>query len=300
MKTFTFILLAVISFACHCQDVDYKFNPRTGKFDMVRSTQWLNSSMANISFNGNRAVTRSGLPAVNTGDTSLIAWINNYFFPSTSPTATISQSGATSREYMSTGSALSVDLNWSVTRPVACTEISAITVNGLSQTVNPIGEGQSQNGTLTGQSLTRNTNTTYSISVVANDGKSGTASTTINWYWAKYWGAFASTLPPTNSGFSITDADILALTGAGSGTGYALASTRTGNYNGINGAGKYLVFAFPSSWGIPQFVINGLISTAWTKVRDNAFINASGGSTTYQVWVSNTTQASDIAQFTIN
>ena len=60
-----------------------------------------------------------------------------------------------------------------------------------------------------------------------------------------------------------------------------------------------MVVAFPSSFGTPTFTINGLTSTAWTKVRDNAFVNSSGGTTSYQVWVSNTQMNAAIASFTI-
>lgn len=296
MKKLIIAFFVLICSSCVSQqNYEFKFNSRTGKFDMVNTTSWLTSSMA---FNGNRAVTRPGLPAINTGDTTLLAWINNYFFPSTAPTASISVTGATSREFMSAGAGLSVDLSWSITRPIACTAIATITVNSVPQTVNPILEGQSQSGTLTNQLLLRNTTQSYPITVTSAD-KSASASASVSWYWSRYWGAFASAVPPTNGGFIISDAQILALTGAGVGSGVELSTTRLKTYNGINGAGNYLVFAFPSSWGVPTFVVNGLISTAFTKARDNAFINASGGSTTYQVWVSNTTQASSIAQFQI-
>jgi hypothetical protein len=266
----------------------------------LKDGKWYKSFDMLSAFNGNRTVTRAGVPAVNVGGSTLAEWLNNYFFPSTSPTATISVSGGILREYMSAGAALSVDLPWSVTRPVACAAISTITVDGISQTVNAIAEGQSQSGTLTTRALPRNTSTTYTVSVVTSDGKTGSASSTVAWQWKRYWGAFASAVPPTNAGFSITDAQILALTGAGVGTGNELSTTRVKTYNNINAAGNYLVFAWPSSWGTPTFVINGLINTAFTKVRSNTFVNASGGSTAYDVWVSNTTQASAIAQFQIN
>lgn len=298
MKNILLIIAWFIALAsASAQDVEYKFNARTGKFDLVRSSAWVGTTP----FNGNRAVTRAGLPSINTGDTTLVGWINNYFFPSTSPTASISVSGGTSREFMVAGTALTVDATWSATRPIACQAITNITVDGVSQTLMvPFNEGATQNGVLTGRTLNRNINATYSISVLASDGKTGGASATVTWYWGRYWGSFVSAYPPTDIRFSISDAEVIALTGAGIGTGFELSTTRVKTYNGINASGNYLVFAFPSTWGTPTFVINGLISTAFTKVRDNAFTNASGGSTNYQVWVSNTTQASAIAQFQIN
>lgn len=280
------------------QDVEYKLNPRTGKFDMVRSSAWV---LNGIPFNGNRTVTRSGLPSINTGDSTLIAWINNYFFPSTSPTVSLSVSGGNSREFMAAGAALTVDLSWSATRPVACLPIASITVDGVSQTLMvPFNEGQTQNGILTGRTLNRNINASYTVTGVATDAKSGTQTQTVTWLWRRYWGAFVSPYPPTDVRFSITDANIIALTGAGVGTGNELSTTRVKTYNNINAAGNYLVFAWPTAWGNPSFIINGLVSTAFTKVRSNTFTNSAGASTSYDVWVSNTTQAGAIAQFQIN
>lgn len=302
----TLVVVVGLVFSClgfvpvRAQDVQYILNSRTGKFDAVRSAKFVQDNAANATFNGNRAVTRSGLPSINTGDTTLIDWLNNYFFPSTSPTATISVSGGNSREFMSSGAALTVTLSWGVTRPVACTPLQTITVNGISQTVNPLTEGQTQSGTLASQSLARNTNTTYTVNVASQD-KTGTSSITVTWLWSRYWGAFVSAVPPTDGGFTISDTQIRALTGAGIGTGVELSTTRVKTYNNINAGGNYLVFAWPTAWGEPTFVINGLINTAFTKVRSNsAFVNASGGSTNYDVWVSNTTQASAITQFQIN
>lgn len=296
-KLFPLLIGCLFSFIVFGQDVEYKLNARTGKFDLVRSSQWLNK---NISFNGKRAVTRSGLPAINTMDSNLVDWVNNYFFPATNPATTLSVTGGLSREFMASGSALTVDISWTVTRPIACLPISSITVNGVASAPNPITEGQTQTGTLTGQTLNKNINATYTINAVASDGKTGSSSQTITWFWKRYWGAFASAYPPTDVRFAITDAQILALTGAGVGTGNELSTTRVKTLNNINASGNYLVFAWPASWGNPQFVINGLINTAFTKVRSNSFTNGAGGITNYDVWVSSTTQASEIAQFQIN
>ena len=284
MKIFIHLLLVfAISTSVIAQDYDFKINPRTGKFDMVRSLQ----------FNGNRAVTRSGLPTVNAGGTNIIDWMNNYFFPSTNPGATLSIVGATQREFMANGVTLTVDLNWSILRPIACTPIQTITVDGVSQPCNPIDEGQSQGGTLTSRVLQRNVNTSYTLQVQSQDGKNGSASASVTWYWKRYWGTVASGIPPTNPSFAISNSQIIALSGS------EFANDRLKSYNGINAAGNYLVFAFPSSWGTPTFIVNGLINTAFTKVRGDLFVNASGGSTLYQVWVSNTAQNGVIAQFQI-
>ena len=239
----------------------------------------------NLSFNGNRLVTRSGVAQVNAGGETITSFLNNYFFPSTSPTASISLSVSTSQEYMASGSAVPVSLNWTVNRPVACTAISTIVVNAVSQTVNAINEGQSQSGTLAGQSMVRNTNQSFSVNVTSQDGKSGSASTSVTWYWKRYWGTIASNASPS-------DAQILALNNE-------LSTTRVKSYDGISGGGQYLIFAFPSAWGVPVFKVYGLTNSAFTKMRDNAFTNASGGSTTYQVWISNTVYNGVVSDFNI-
>lgn len=284
-----------VGLSVYGQDVEYKLNARTGKFDLVRSSTWT----PNLKFNGNRTVTRPGLPAINTGDSALLKWIDNYFFPEPAPVVNITPT-SNSLEYMSTGAAITTNLTYSVTRPSQSTAISSITINGSSITPDPLNEGETQTGTLINQVLNRNIVTTYAITAFNSSGYSSTKTTTVQWYWKRYWGSFVSAYPPTDVRFSISDAEILALTGAGIGTGSELSTTLVKNYDGINAGGKYLVFAWPSSWGNPQFVINGLISTAFTKVRSNSFTNASGGSTSYDVWVSDTELNSVIAQFQIN
>jgi hypothetical protein len=293
------LLVVVVVMPVRCQDVQYILNTRTGKFDAVRSAKFVQDNAGNLAFNGNRAVTRSGLPAINTGDTTLIAWLNNYFFPSTSPVVTLALDDY-SMEFETAGASYTWYTLHTITRPVACTTITSITINGTQIAIdNPFNEGHVQTGSAP-ITVPRNTNSTHTIIATAQDGKTGTASRTVTWYWKRYWGSFISAVPPTDPSFTITDDDILYnLDPAGITPGNELSTTRVKTYNGINAAGNYLVFAFPSSWGTPVFVINGLISTAFTRVRNNSFTNASGGSTTYQVWVSNTTQAGAIAQFQI-
>ena len=50
----------------------------------------------------------------------------------------------------------------------------------------------------------------------------------------------------------------------------------------------YLVIAFPSSFGTPDFFVNDNLDTSFTKVRSNSFSNVYGFSTNYDVWISNT------------
>lgn len=252
------------------------------------------------SFDASKPITRTSWPSgEEIGGTNLIEVLNNLLYPSLPPVVNITTSLATTQEYMSAGADLSTDLNWSVTRPTACLPITLIEVDGASQTVDsPFDEQHTQNGTLAGRAVPRNAQTSFTINVDSQD-KSSSSTVTIVWRWKRYWGAFVSAVPPTDGAFTISDADVLALNGAGVGSGSEFANARQKTYNGINGGGNYLVFAFPSSWGVPTFKINGLTSTAFTKVREDIFINASGGSITYQIWVSNSEMNSPITEFEI-
>ena len=78
-----------------------------------------------------------------------------------------------------------------------------------------------------------------------------------------------------------------------------LSTTKNKTYNGINGSGKHLVFAWPSNAAgslTPTFTVNGLPNTAFTRVRTaSAFVNQFNFSgTNYEVWVSNTLQNSPL------
>ena len=89
--------------------------------------------------------------------------------------------------------------------------------------------------------------------------------------------------------------------GAGVGTGKALASSRAANYNGINANGQYLVFAWPSSFGTPNFTVNGLANTSFTKLGNGVSVtNMNGYTETYDVWVSNNTTNAPIQSFIIS
>jgi len=89
--------------------------------------------------------------------------------------------------------------------------------------------------------------------------------------------------------------------GAGIGSGKELRTNRLRSYNGIDGAGQYLAFAWPTSFGTPSFTINGLPNTAFTKISSSiSFTNMHSYTTNYDVWLSNTAQNSPITSFVIS
>lgn len=104
--------------------------------------------------------------------------------------------------------------------------------------------------------------------LVASDGtNSASRSTSLVFMQKRYWGADASV--------AIDDAGILLLS---SEFASSFAQSRT-----ITAAAQYIYFAFPTSFGTPQFTVNGLLNTAWTKTT-RTFVNASGYSSSYDIW----------------
>ena len=211
------------------------------------------------------------------------------------------------REY---GGTLSVNLNWSAVKN--SNFITSIIVDGFTQV--PTGNSQ------TGTQLTNGTHpvspgvsqtNTFTMSV--SDGTQTTnVTTTLTWMNRRYWGFVDLTSignpdltlnPGLSSSVSafVTDSIILGLTGAGANSqmfGSELSTTKTKTYIGINGGGRHLVFAWPSNVAspyTPTFIVNGLPSSAFTRIRSNSpFVNQWGFFTNYEVWVSNTLQNSPL------
>jgi phage gp36-like protein len=234
-------------------------------------------------FDGNRLITRPGLPNVTPGGTSIEGFLNNVFYPAIAPQASLSLQNDT-REF---GGDTNIILEWAVTEQT--NPILSIVVEG--EVIDP--SGGSKSGTV---SLIAEVNVNRSFSMSVTDGTlTDNKTALLRWTSKRYWGKI------NKNGISdpITDADILSLGGAGVGVGNELAVTKQKDYSGINGDGDYLIFAFPSSWGIPNFKVNGFPFTAMTKVRDDPFVNSYGYLTQYQVWASNTVQYVPLSQFLI-
>ncbi len=227
--------------------------------------------------------------------------LDKVLYPYVAPASSISASN-TPRQF---GDSTAVTLTWGVVKK--SNAITSIVVSGTS--VTPTGGDQS--GTkatvATYSSTPTATSESQSYSISVGDGTSTTStSATVTWMNKIYWGKVDLsgisnpnlTLSPGSSalvGSVITDAVIKALSGAAVSPGYALATTWSKTYTNIDGAGQYLVWAFPASFtgtnGItPTFIVNNLPNTAFTKVRSNfAFVNNYGFSgVNYNVWVSNT------------
>lgn len=125
---------------------------------------------------------------------------------------------------------------------------------------------------LTRSRLSLKTNTTYSMS--ATDAKAATASktATLSFLNRVHWGA-ASVPELYNSAF------VLGL------KNNALASSRNRTFSVTAGAGQYIYYTIPSSFGTPTFNVGGF-DGGFTKVATFQHTNSSGAVAAYDVYQS--------------
>jgi len=233
--------------------------------------------------------TIGGIPAGTTfsNQTMQQMW-DALLYPYIAPSASLGGGGT--REF---GGSNVLTLIWSATK--GSKSITSIIVNGTPISVT----GNNQSGTQAA-TATQNVNTTFSMTVsdIPNGTSTVSSSTSLNWSSAVYWGKTPTFALPS---MTIVGTQPAWATGAGVGSGKALSTSRAGTYNGINGAGQYLVFAWPSSYGAPSFTVNGLPNTAFTKIGSGvSHTNMYGYVVNYDVWISNTAQNSPIASFVIS
>jgi hypothetical protein len=180
-------------------------------------------------------------------------------------------------------------------RELGASNILTIVVNGTPITVT----GNSQLGTQSA-TATQNANTTFSMTVsdIPNGSSTVSSSTSLSWSSAVYWGKTPTFTPPS---MTIVGTKPVWADGAGIGSGKALSTSRAGNYDGIFGAGQYLVFSWPTSYGTPTFKVNGLVNTAFTKIINGiSHTNIHGYVSNYDVWISDTAQNSSIDSLVIS
>lgn len=233
--------------------------------------------------------------------------LDKIFYPYVGPSALIQS--LSDREF---GSSTQVNLNWQVIKN--SNNITSINVAGTAV----VPTGLSQSGSLVVNTATHSLNPpsseVNSFVITVSDGiSSHTFSSDLTWMNRIYWGSIdlssignpnLTLFPGSASQVATlcTDAVIYNLSGAnanGSVIGNSLSTTKDYVYNGINANGDYLIFAWPSTVTnpyTPNFVVNGITNTAFTRVRTNSvFSNQWGFSgTNYEVWVSNTRQFSPL------
>jgi hypothetical protein len=280
------------------RDSVYTLWERIEDVDLIASS----ASSASAFFQNSDPVpfTIGGIPAGTTftTPTTMQDMWNQLLYPYIPPGVNITGGGV--REF---GSLAAVILSWTATKN--SNDITLIDVNGVIEIGAPF--TTSQSGTQN-TFATQNVDTTFNILV--DDGTStNSASTQVIWRNRRYWGkvdlsSIGNPNLTTNPGAVssiiplLNDSVIQSLDGAGVGSGSELSTGISKTYTGIDGAGDYLVFAWPSSFSnsqTPQFNVNGLPNTAFTRIRNNSpFVNQFGYTTNYEVWISNTLQNSPL------
>jgi hypothetical protein len=236
-----------------------------------------------------------GIPAGSTfSNKTMTEMWNALLYPYIAPSATLT--GGNTREF---GASNSVTLSWSATK--GSNDVTSIILcvgrpDEQPISLTTINSTGNQSGTKS-TTATQNSNTTFFMTV-SDVTSTPSASTTVSWSSAVYWGKTPTFGLPS---MTIVVSQPAWATGAGVGTGKNLSTSRAANYSGIDGAGQYLVFAWPSTYGEPSFTINGLPNTAFTKIGISVpHTNMHGYPTDYDVWISNTAQNSPIATFVIS
>lgn len=222
-------------------------------------------------FNGERPITRNtpGILGFDPNTTTIDAFLDQVFYPPLPPLASISVNNPI-REI---GQSTAYTLTWAATEQ--SNAITGITVDGtVIAPVTGVNQNGTQNGNLPASSGS------YTKTMTDTDGTlTGTASCTVQYLNRMFWGTTAKS---GLGGSPILDSDILAVANSG------LVSNRTLTLKNFGGGNTYLIFAFPSMFGAPQFVVNGLTNTAFTKVRSASnFVNIQGATIVMDVWVSN-------------
>jgi hypothetical protein len=241
-----------------------------------------------------------GIPAGSTfSNKTMTEMWNALLYPYIQPSASLTVSGVNPREF---GAGTSVTLNWSATKGSQnITNITLLPDRPLERQSIPPTNIPVQSGTkLTTAVANQSTDFFMTVTDLPVGTSIITVSTRLNWSSAVYWGKSA-TLPPTMNTFGSDGGKPVWADGAGVLPGKKLSGSRAADYSGINGAGQYLVFAWPTAYGEPLFKVNGLQNNAFTKVWSSlSYSNGYGYSRSYDVWISNTQQNSPIDSFIIS
>jgi hypothetical protein len=244
--------------------------------------------------------TIGGIPAGSTfSDKTMTEMWDALLYPYIPPSASLS--GGNTREF---GSSNDITLSWSATKGNKNVTAITVCVGRVDQesitltTINSTGNQSS----IKSSNSTSNINTTFFMTVtdIPNGSSTVSAQTTVSWSAAVYWGRTTSFALPS---MSIVGSQPAWADGAGVGSGKNLSGSRAANYNGINGAGQYLVFAWPSSYGIgtPTFTVNGQPFTSVSKIGNGvSHTNMHGYTSNYDVWITDTTQANVLTSFIIS
>lgn len=237
---------------------------------VVGNTIWLRDSTANRwikagSYVNGTAIT--SLPSIgfvpNTNDVG--EWINNVFYQSQPPTATLT--GGQTLEYQSAAT-LNKTLNWVAGRQSATNPISTIVVAGTNETFSQPAQGSSVSGTQS-VSFPANTDITYQNVVTTNDGKTATATTSFSFLPKRYFGWISDTTGIGTTGFD--DSKITSL-------GNELSASKIKSWStGTPTGTQFYVYAYYATAGdLTHFDMNGFPSIEAMNHVTRNFTNALG------------------------
>lgn len=246
-----------------------------------------------ITFDGERTVTRSGIPNVNVSATTVTDFLEGYFFPALDPVAslTFSPTSDSSRLF---GDGDSVTLAWSV--DARTFPISNITVDGNS--ISPSG-GDESSTEITSASIsnyspatgTTQRTQTYNMSVQDSQGNTDNDSATITWRHRRYWFK-------TSNNYTVADAaTIESILNTGSPVsllGSEFTTSENKNFGNISFSNERFYFAWQKALGVPVFNVNGLGNSGWGNdgtgtLFEITFTNSEGYDETFYIAKSDNT-----------
>jgi len=204
--------------------------------------------------------------------------IQQVWYAEQPPTTTLT--GGTTLE-LTASSSVTRQLNLTACRGSNTTNLIRISVHGSDgSTVFLTFTNPSQNACITPLTPTifvpANTNITYTDTVTTQSGKQATATTSFNFQSKEYIG-FVTTNTPS-------DADILAATNGTVGGFFNNSVRQTTGSLSTPASLKYVVIAYPASWGLATIKIGGFETNYTLTTR--SFVNASGYSVSYNIYVS--------------
>jgi hypothetical protein len=192
------------------------------------------------------------------------------------------------------GRTTTVTLTWTATKTTYALSPSGLITRTPSKTFGIGVPSAGGSSTVTDTPSINETNS-YTFEFEDTQGNSVSVPATVGYSHRIYWGK-RSTFTALN------DTDIRGLDGASVTTGNGgFASSFVRSFDGINGQGQYLCWAFPTSFGTPKFTVNGLQNTAFTKINSSySYTNIYGYLVNYDVWITNTAQNSPISKLSMS
>lgn len=226
---------------------------------------------SSLPFDGNRPVTRPGLPVVTVGHVDNVnQFVDQMFFPAQGPLLSMSTTNA--REF---GDSKSFDISYTATRRT--NPVTSLVVD--NNIIGPDGT-VSQSGVVN-HVLTDYIDTTFT-GVISDGNNPSSASTSITWYNKRF--AFVNSLNLVDGSQSPSQISAI-LNGLSSGS-YSYSNNKSGT-NTLNPSNQYMYYGY-ILLGNPNptnFIVNTIANNAYTYV-DFVYTNQFGLAKTFRLWKS--------------